>query len=92
MSKPTVTLNPSALQDLVALVHAQCPNPEAPTLADVEAGYLTVMRALTAQVIPEALGATKPASKAEAGKKGLRRSVADTPCGSAAGTRGPSPS
>jgi hypothetical protein len=84
MSSSQPRLDPAALQSLLTLVQAQSPHPDTMTLAEAEAAVMTVLRQVGPQLLQAALAADKPAPT-EAGKRGLRRTAAESPCGSAAG-------
>jgi hypothetical protein len=84
MSSSPSSLDPTALQSLLALVRAQSPHPETMTLAEAEAAVMTVLRQIGPQLLQAALDAAPPAAHA-AEKKGPRRSAAATRCASAGG-------
>lgn len=88
MSSSQPRLDPTALQSLLTLVRAQSPHPDTMTLAEAESAVMTVLRHIGPQLLQAALDADKPAPT-EAGKRGHRRTVAEPPCGSAAGAPAP---
>jgi hypothetical protein len=86
MSSSQPTLDPTALQSLLALVRAQSPHPDVMTLAEAEAAVMTVLRQIGPPLLQATLAADKPSVSSE-GKKGHRRSAVERRCASADGDR-----
>jgi hypothetical protein len=88
MSSSQPRLDSAALQSLLTLVRAQSPHPDSMTLAEAETAVMIVLRQVGPQLLQAALDADKPAPTT-AGKRGHRRSVAETPCASGDGDLAP---